>query len=88
MYNDYINIKVQLHHKKKYYTASTKYFNNFIYSKSKNLMSCLFNIKSKLNMIYHKAITLVLFTYFYYDPHDNKYYPLYTDTFNNLIRVF
>jgi hypothetical protein len=88
MYNNYINIKVKLHHKKKYYTASTNYFNYFVYCKSDNLMNCLFEIKSKLNIIYHKANTLVLFTYFYYDPLDNNYYPLYTDTFNNLISVF
>ncbi len=87
MYTDYINIKVRLH-KKKYYTAYTKYLNHFIFSKSNNLLDCLFEIKSKLNIVYHKATIIVLFTYFYYDPIDNNYHPLYTDTFNNLIRIF
>lgn len=87
MYTDYINIKVHLY-KKKYYTAYTKYFDYFIYSKSKNLIDCLFEIKSKLNVIYHKKNLLVLFTYLYYDPNDDDYYPLFTDTFNNLIRIF
>lgn len=87
MYKDYINIKVHLH-KKKYYIAYTKYLNYYVSSKSKNLFDCLCEIKSKLNVIYHKTNILVLYTYLYYDPSDNNYHPLHTDTFNNIIRIF
>lgn len=85
MYKDYINIKVRLH-KNKYYIAHINYFNCFIYSKSKDLIDCLFQIRTKLNLFYHKTQLLVFFTYLYYDPDDNKYYPMYTDTFNNFIK--
>lgn len=88
MYKEYINIKVYLHNKKKIYIASTKYFHYSISSKSTNLLDCLFEIKSKLNIIYHKSNILVLFTYLYYDSKDLEYRPLHTDTFNNLIRIF
>jgi hypothetical protein len=87
MYKNYINIKVRLH-KNGYYIAYTKYFNRTIYSKSDDLMDCLFQIKAKLNIFYHKTQHLVLYTYLYYDPNDDNYHPLYTDIFNNFIKLF
>lgn len=85
MYKGYININIRLQKKK--YIAYIYYFDRLLFVKSTNLMDCLFQIKSKINCIYNKNNILTLFTYLYYDNESDEWLPIYTDVFNNLIKL-
>ena len=86
MYKDYININVHLNKDKKTYIAYVPFYNRTLSTTSRNLFNCLFKMKSRLNIFFHKSVSEILFTYLYFDDESNVWLPLYTDKFNQMIQ--
>lgn len=86
MYKDYININVHLNKNQKIYIASFPFYNRIISTSCHDLLTCLFKIKSRLNIFFNKNISSILFTYLYFDNESKTWLPFYTDIFNRFIQ--